>query len=350
MTSVDVSPNPGGLTMLTYLPEGLRTGSPLVVVLHGCSQTGEGYAQGAGWLDLADRFGFAVLCPQQPAANNPNRCFNWFQPGDTRRGQGEAASIASMVKSTVAAHALDPRRIFITGLSAGGAMTAAMAAAYPELFAGAAIMAGLPYGAAANVSEALGAMARPQALASRTWGDKVRSACDYEGPWPSISIWHGDADATVRPAAADALVSQWTDVHGVSGAPAIAVTPKGRRFEVWMSNDGRGVVEHHRFPGMGHGTPVATNGPEAYGSAGPFLLDVGVASSFEIASGWGIAGAPEADQKPLETVRPDKATSGEHGQAGGPGPDGARHAATRPTEFVARTIDDALKAAGLLRR
>jgi len=345
MTTGSVCPNPGALNMLTYVPNGLSPGSTLVVVLHGCMQTGEGYARGAGWLDLADRYGFVVLCPQQTSANNPNRCFNWFEPGDTRRDQGEAASIAAMVKSVVAAHMLDPRQVFITGLSAGGAMTAAMAAAYPEVFAGAAIIAGLPHGAASNISEALGAMARPRTLTSKEWGDKVRLASDHEGPWPAISIWHGDADATVRPASAAALVSQWTDVHRVSGVPSIAVTSKGRQFEVWMAG-GQGVVEHHRLHGMGHGTPIATVGPDACGSAGPFLLDVGVASSLEIASGWGIASVLEVDQaRPMAQHRDGAAVSGDPWRS-----TGRKDAAAGPREFVARTIEDALKAAGLLRR
>jgi len=90
-------PNPGDLRMLYHAPTGLEPGAPLVVVLHGCTQTAEGYADGAGWLTLADRYGFAVLAPEQQAANNPNLCFNWFEPGDTRRGAGEAASIRQMV-------------------------------------------------------------------------------------------------------------------------------------------------------------------------------------------------------------------------------------------------------------
>jgi poly(3-hydroxybutyrate) depolymerase len=129
-------PNPGQLTMLSYRPAQLVPGAPLVIVLHGCTQTAEAYAANAGWLQLAERFGFVVIAPQQAPANNPNRCFNWFARGDVARGGGEAASIAAMVAHAVAEHELDPERVFITGLSAGGAMTAAMLASYPELFAG----------------------------------------------------------------------------------------------------------------------------------------------------------------------------------------------------------------------
>ncbi|MCL6569654.1 MAG: PHB depolymerase family esterase, partial [Meiothermus silvanus] len=111
-------------------------------------------------INRADRFGLAVIAPQQTSSNNPNRCFNWFSPGDVGRGGGEAASIAAMVSHAIQAHDLDNDRVFVTGLSAGGAMAAAMLAAYPDLFAGGAVIAGLPYGVARNVQDALRVMSR----------------------------------------------------------------------------------------------------------------------------------------------------------------------------------------------
>src|SRR5471032_986879 len=127
------APNPGNLRMFRYLPgasaragatnqEALKAGAPLVVVLHGCGQTASGYDLGAGWCQLADQLGFAVLAPEQKAVNNPNTCFNWFNPEDITRGQGEAASIAAMIQTLIETHRLDGGRVFITGLSAGGAM------------------------------------------------------------------------------------------------------------------------------------------------------------------------------------------------------------------------------------
>ena len=141
----DFGPNPGALRMFAHIPPRVARDGALVVVLHGCSQNAADYDLGAGWSTLADRFGFCLLLPEQQAANNPNRCFNWFQPGDNERGQGEAQSIRQMIDRMVSDHGIDPRRIFITGLSAGGAMTSVMLAAYPEVFAGGAIVAGLPF-------------------------------------------------------------------------------------------------------------------------------------------------------------------------------------------------------------
>jgi feruloyl esterase len=150
--------NPGALRMFTYLPAGLADQSALVVVLHGCAQTAASYEYGAGWSTLAERYGFALLLPEQQHANNPNGCFNWFQPGDAQRGQGEALSIRQMVDKMVLDHGIDARRVYVTGLSAGGAMASVMLAAYPDIFAGGAIIAGLPYGAATNVQEAFQSM------------------------------------------------------------------------------------------------------------------------------------------------------------------------------------------------
>src|SRR5690348_5932363 len=144
-------PNPGNLRMLVHVPERLSSMAPLVVALHGCNQTADEYDYGTGWSALADKFGFAVIYPQQQPANNPRNCFSWFLPNDIARGQGEAHSIMQMVEHAVATFASDPGRIFVTGLSAGGAMASVMLATYPEVFAGGAIIAGLPYRCASNV-------------------------------------------------------------------------------------------------------------------------------------------------------------------------------------------------------
>ena len=147
----DFGPNPGGLRMLSYRPPALKPGAPLVVVLHGCGQHAEAFAGQAGWLTLADRLGFSLVAPEQSVSNNFNRCFNWFEAADISRDQGEAASIAAMVRHAIAQGA-DPDRVFVSGLSAGGAMAVVVLGAYPELFAAGAVVAGLPYGVADGVS------------------------------------------------------------------------------------------------------------------------------------------------------------------------------------------------------
>src|SRR4051794_6711039 len=168
--------------MFAYVPDQLAPSPPLVVVLHGCLQTAAGYDSGAGWSTLADRYGFALLLPEQQRSNNQSGCFNWFQTGDIERGHGEAQSIRQMVDKMMSDYGVDPARVFVTGLSAGGAMTSVMLATYPEVFAGGAIIAGLPYGAATNVQQAFETMFQCPPRSARAWGDLVRSASAHTGP------------------------------------------------------------------------------------------------------------------------------------------------------------------------
>jgi poly(hydroxyalkanoate) depolymerase family esterase len=320
--------NPGALRARTYVPDDLVAGSALVVVLHGCTQTAGGYDHGSGWSDVADRHGFALLFPEQVRANNPNGCFNWFHSGDTTRGEGEAASIRAMVGAMIAAHALDPARVFITGLSAGGAMTAAMLATYPEVFAGGAIIAGLPYGVASGVPQALERM-RGQGLPdARTLARAVRDASRHTGAWPRVSVWHGTADATVAPVVGEAVVAQWLGVHGLPHAPTEENSIDGHAHRVWRDAEGRIAVEAHAIRGMGHGTPLDSGD---CGAGGAFMLDVGISSTLRIAESWGLTGA---------TAVPRKARAKPQAQ---PQPDPVPHAS-----YAGKVIEDALRAAGLM--
>ena len=182
MTSFE--PAPGNLRMLSYVPDDLPPGAPLVVVLHGCTQTAAGYDHGTGWSTLADRLGFALLLPEQQRVNNPNSCFTWFALEDSARDHGEPLSIRHMIERMVVDHVIDRRRIYVTGLSAGGAMTSVMLATYPELFAGGAILAGLPYRCAIGLPEALHCMAEGQSRTASAWGDLVRAASPHRGHGP----------------------------------------------------------------------------------------------------------------------------------------------------------------------
>lgn len=302
--------NPGNLRMLTYIPARLQERAPLVVVLHGCTQTAGGYDAGAGWSTLAERHGFALLMPEQRRANNPNTCFTWFSAEDTTRGQGEALSIRQMIAHMEQAHGIDSGRIYVTGLSAGGAMTSVMLATYPELFAGGAIIAGLPYGSAGNVQEAFEAMFQASPRPARAWGDKVRAASPHAGPWPKLSVWHGSADTTVKPANADAIVQQWADVHGVSATAAQETTVDGQRRRVWRDGTGNAVIESYTIAGMAHGTPIGAG----CGQAAPYILDVGISSTVRIAEFWELtatqpfAAAAERDDSP-RTAAPSRPAS-----------------------------------------
>jgi feruloyl esterase len=290
--------NPGNLRMLTYVPPKLPSRAPLVVVLHGCLQTARAYDEGSGWSLLARRHGFALVYAEQSQANNPNRCFNWFQPHDARRGSGEALSIRQMVSRMRRTHSIDPAQIFITGLSAGGAMTSVMLATYPEVFAGGGIIAGLPYGAASGVREVMSAMRKPRARSAQQWGDLVRSASSHTGPRPTVSIWHGTEDWTVAASNAAALLSQWANVHGVDEEVFTQTSLAGHRRRTWSNRKGEAVVELSLIDSMGHGTPVRrTKAQTAAGGAGPFMLDVGISSSLQLAKSWGLVRRKAASRR-----------------------------------------------------
>lgn len=327
----DFGPNPGDLRMLTYAPRSLQAGAPLVVVLHGCAQRAEAYAEQAGWLALADRLGFAVLAPEQAATNSPNRCFNWFEPGDTARGQGEVASIRAMMRHAVKLHRLDANRVYVTGLSAGGAMALAMLATYPEAFAGGAVVAGLPFGVAETLPQALQAMFGGRAHSSAELGALVRKAAPRARKAPRLSIWHGDADRTVRSENAAHIARQWAAAHNLTEAPSDVQDLPGRTRSVWRSALGEEVLETHVLDGLGHGTPLETAGEAGLGAVGPYLLEAGVSSTLETARFWGLAEA--AAPAPRRRAPPRAATPGPRGGV----PD------------VSRVITDALRVAGLLK-
>lgn len=335
--------NPGALRARTYLPAGLAPGAPLVVVLHGCTQNAAGYDGGAGWSRLADRHGFALLFPEQQRANNSHLCFNWFQPGDSSRGSGEAESIRQMIDAMVGQHGLDRARVFVTGLSAGGAMAGVMLATYPELFAGGAVIAGIAYGRADTLGEALSSMGGRGRLSRAALGSAVRDASPHRGPWPRVSVWHGSADHTVTASNGDDVVQQWLAVHELSDTPSGVDSVDGYPRRRWRGRDGRVLVEQFVITGMGHGTPLAPGDTAGLsGVAGPHMLDVAISSTDRIAAFWGIAPEPEG------ATRERTATSEQPRRTAARRPSPAR-AAANPVSSVQTTIEAALRSAGLMR-
>jgi feruloyl esterase len=278
--------NPGNLRMFAYAPKDLPPKAPLVIALHGCTQTSAEYDQGTGWSSLADSLGFAVVYPQQQPANNPKNCFSWFLPGDTARGHGEALSIREMVEHAIATFAADRRKVFVTGLSAGGAMASVMLATYPEVFAGGAIIAGLPFGSASNVQQAFEAMFTEQGHTAQALGDRVRAASRHRGPWPKISVWHGTGDPIVKPSNSEAIIRQWTNVHGLSKSPSHQEFIESATRRAWSDESGEVLMEAFSISGMAHGVPLATTTEESCGSVGAFFLDVGISSTHHIARFW----------------------------------------------------------------
>jgi poly(hydroxyalkanoate) depolymerase family esterase len=308
--------NPGNLNMYKYVPAGVPANAPLVVAMHGCTQTASAY-QSAGWNALADLLKFYVVYPEQKSANNQNSCFNWFEVGDIARGQGEALSIKQMVDNMKASHSIDSGRVFVTGLSAGAAMTGVMAATYPDVFSGAAIMAGIPYKCATTMTDAFSCMSPGADKTPTQWGDLVRGAFSgYTGPWPKISIWHGTSDFTVATMNLAEEMQQWTNVHGIDQAADVSETVAGYPHKVYKDGTGNARVETYEVTSMGHGTAVDPQfmfpgSSVGCGTAGAYILDTNICSTWYAATFFGLAsGGGGGGDTTAPTVNVTAPTSG----------------------------------------
>lgn len=273
--------NPGNLKMYVHAPAS-GAASAVVLALHGCTQTASAYV-GAGWNDLADKAGLAIVYAEQQTSNDMQRCFRWYDQADIKRGLGEPASMASMV--TWAKKKYGASRAFVTGLSAGGAMTAVMLATYPELFEAGSLMSGLPYACASSQTDAYACMSPGKQKSPSDWAALLPAAARGAGA-PRVAIWHGDADWVVRPANADALVRQWTAANGLPATPSSTETVGPATHDVYRDASGAVQVERWLVKGMGHG--VVLDPRNGCGTAGAYLLDKGLCSTRKTAVFFGL--------------------------------------------------------------
>lgn len=226
-----------------YVPARIPDGRmPLVVMLHGCTQSPEDFAVGTGMNALAEEFGCLIAWPAQPQGANAQKCWNWFRPEDQGRDRGEPALIAGIVRDILRDHPADPARVYVAGLSAGGAAAAIMGAAYPDLFAAVGVHSGLPVGGAQDMVTAFAAMRSGAAGKS------------HAAPVPTI-VFHGAADATVHPANGAAVIAQAVQAHsGVERTHVSGVGNGGRTYQQTShaTGDGRSIAEHWEIDGAGH--------------------------------------------------------------------------------------------------
>ncbi len=290
----------GNLRMYVFEPTNPAPAAGLVVALHGCTQSAADY-RAAGWEAIAEEHGFYVVYAETSANN---RCFAWWEPSQTSRGRGEAAAIAAMVARARADYAIDPSKVFVTGLSAGGAMTAVMLATYPDVFSAGSVIAGIPYRCASSQTEAFSCMFSDPMVSQAQWVDRVELAAPPGFTPPRVSVWHGTSDYTVREFAGEAVVSQWTGVHGLDDTPDRVETVGMEQRELHTRADGTVAVERWVLPSMGHGTPV--DPARGCGRAGAFILDRGTCSSQKSAEFFGLV-AP-TDPPPLDAGTPDAGT------------------------------------------
>lgn len=280
------APNPGKIELFEYAPEDLPDRAPLVVLLHGCGQTAEAMAEESGWLTMAREHDLALLLPQQSRANNPAACFNWFSPQHAGPGGTEARSVLAAVDQMIDVHELDPEQVFITGLSAGGSMAAALLAAYPARFAGGGIIAGVAVGCAKNMVSAFSCMRSGEDGSRDELANRILNDIDYQGAWPKISIWHGDSDNVVHPRNLDALMRQWTAIHGLE-QKASSVQQIGPAERRRFRDNGQSPVEIWLVQDMEHGMPISTGN---CGQDGDYMQAVGLCAPRHILAFWGLAG------------------------------------------------------------
>ncbi len=262
-TAATYSNTAGTRSYKLYVPSN-RTGErlPLIVMLHGCTQSADDFAAGTRMNALAEEQGFLVAYPEQHAMANAKHCWNWFKADDQHRDHGEPSLIAGITRQIIRDHNADPERVYIAGLSAGGAAAAIMADTYPDLFAAAGVHSGLPSGAASDLPSAFDAM-RIGAAA------KDRDTC----PIPTI-VFHGGKDAIVHPRNGDAVAAQALGtVAGLRRTMEHGRVPGGHAYSrmIYADPEGRTICEHWRIDEAGHawagGSPSGShtdpNGPDA---------------------------------------------------------------------------------------
>lgn len=251
-----------------FVPAGQTEGPrPLLVMLHGCTQSADDFAAGTQMNRLAEAHGFLVVYPEQAAQANTSRCWNWFKPQDQVRDAGEPSLIAGIVREVAARHGADTRRIFVAGLSAGAAMAVVMGETYPELFAGVGAHSGLPYGSAHDIPSAMAAMKGGR---GRLSGHGAVSPNQAVQPVPTI-VFHGDRDHTVQQTNAVGIVEQARNAYlAQTGKDDLRTRSEdgqacgGRRYTRTLHADGSGPahIESWTLHGAGH----AWSGGDASGS------------------------------------------------------------------------------------
>jgi len=289
--------NPGNLEMFRYVPTSMPANAPLVVMLHGCTQTASDFSA-VGIDALADQFKFYVVYAQQQSANNPDECFDWFgqynnpaNKANITRGQGENESIKEMVDKMKADLSVDASRVYVIGFSSGAAMAAVMMAAWPDVFAAGGIDAGIPYNCpSTSNSDVFTCMNPGKTQTPAQWSQAVRAADpSWNGPWPRASIWQGTTDTTVSTSNAVELVKQWTDLHGLGQTPTSSAMDDGQQHDSFADSSGTAQVERWQIAGMSHG--FAVDSTTSCGTAGLYIYDEHICEVRHMITFFGLVGS-----------------------------------------------------------
>ncbi len=325
-------PNPGNLKMYLHVPSKMPAKAPVVVVLHGCMKGASHIKGWTGWNELADKHKFYVIYPEQQTpqvwnnirTGNPAQCFSWSGKSGKWKGvgAGEDRSIVDMITYLKKnGHGIDEKRIFVTGFSAGGAMTNLMLAHYPDVFAGGAPLAGVPYRCADSLKQGFACMGVKPSFYTRSnngpgcegqgeacmdperkktpeqWKEMVVSygKAGYDGEYPKVFIWHGGRDKYVDDDNLHEQMEQWTAVHGIdqkadNDKTTLKETYAEHIYSEYQDESGNAKVATLIIPRMFHAVPVEPgDGLDQGGTeAGQHAVDYGLYSSYYIARFWGI--------------------------------------------------------------
>jgi poly(hydroxyalkanoate) depolymerase family esterase len=246
---------------------------PLIVMLHGCTQSPDDFAAGTRMNFLAEEQNCFVVYPEQPSGANQSKCWNWFRTGDQRRGGGEPSMIAGITRQIMRDHAIDPKRVYVAGLSAGGAAAAIMGATYSDLYAAVGVHSGLACGAASDL---------PSAFAAMRQGGGSKAIADGKTSVPTI-VFHGDRDTTVHPKNGDQIIEQSAGAMRPTTKVLRGRVPNGHAYTRTILSDagGRATSEHWNVDGAGHawsgGSPAGSytdaRGPDATREMLRFFLE-----------------------------------------------------------------------------
>jgi poly(hydroxyalkanoate) depolymerase family esterase len=287
----DFGTNPGKLQMLVHVPADLGAAAGLVVVAHGCFQTAAEVAEHSGWLELADRYGFALVFPQTSRVNEPwGGCFRTWEPAHQQRGDGEPLSIRQMIDWMTLQHRIGRHRVFVTGMSSGGLLTNVMLATYPDLFAAGAPQSAYPFKCAESFADVAPCAAGRKRLDPHALGELARSGYPgYRGRRPRVSIWHGSADPLLVPTNLNDQLYQWVDVAGADDRPDSVDFVDGQARYRYDTRAGTPLIETYMVRGLGHAIAVSPDSRERRcGSLSPFFEDAGICAAYWIADWFGL--------------------------------------------------------------
>lgn len=301
--------NPGNLKLMLYDPGTITEKAPLVVVLHGCTQVAKTCAEQTGWNKLAKKHQFYVLYPEQLILNNVENCFNWFRPNDQTKDIGEPASIMQMIEYLKKNKHIDTTRIYITGLSAGGAMSTIMLSVFPQVFDKGAVIGGGPYKSAQSSIKGGAAMLGMVSKSPEEWGSLVKEQNpNYKGTYPELLIFHGGMDPVVSSNNANQLIKQWVNINETD-------YKEDEHYERFKNNEDveltiyknaqqKNIVHYFRIRGLGHAIAVDTGNCDTQGGkTGLFSVDKDFHSTFWQAYFFGILKAPYQIEGPI-SVKP----------------------------------------------